>query len=332
MPTQYEELAVRLVKWTADQSIAEMVEDFVDIVNADLNNRLRIRWNTVTARLALVPNSRLHPLPADFRGAVQASLNHVDMEHVTLEQMDMGYKPPPGCYAYAISGNNIRITPQPPQEQITVGFDPLLTLQIVVDTENPGSYFKGTAYINPQDQVPEGSHMYLQTARYYTASPEDPPDITNKIIYPNARGEYVEELQLDTNGYEYRVHAWYSDPEILPDGEADSDTFLIAAGGVIKNLGGGDQPVGGFLLPPLDLTYYTEMPELSRSGQTLPSIIYEKFPNLYFYGCLAEAFKYLYDNQRADTWKLRYEEALQEIINQDQEDVFSGSTLQIRAV
>ena len=339
--TQLSDLTDAIVSWTANKTVESQVPGFIKLVESDLNRRLRTRHNTTSSLVALVANSDLHPLPADFLGAVQVSLDGKDMERLTLEQMDSGYQSCTG-YSYAIVGNQIRITPRPTEKQQTIESDPLINIAVIynknLDYPSSGSWYPAT--IRAQLLASEGfsGNMYVRISRYERANPENPPTVSNVLMSSTGTGLYLYEAAFNMTDYIWEFQSWYTDTDTK--NEVVSDIIKLDAIGenldsfVLTNLGGGRQEVEVLLLPPLNLTYYNKMPALEDSNELAGtfgwSTFYDTFPDIYLYGCLAEAFKFILDAPRADTWKARYEEAVQELITQDKSDVFSGSTLRTR--
>ena len=343
--TQLSDLTDSIVKWTANKTVEELVPDFIKLVESDLNRRLRTRYNTSSSVVALVANSDLHPLPADFLKARNASLDGKSMEYMTLERMNC--EPAIGScagYAYAIVGSQIRITPRPTEKQQTIESDPLINIAVIynksLDYPSSGSWYPAT--IRAQLLASEGfsGNMYVRTSRYERANPENPPTISNILMSSTGTGLYLHEAAFDMTNYFWHFQSWYTDTDT--GNEVVSDVIKLDAIGenldsyTLTNLGGGRQEIDVLLLPPLDLTYYNKMPALEDSNELAGtfgwSTFYDTFPDIYLYGCLAEAFKYILDAPRADTWKARYEEAVQELIDQDNDDVWSGSTLSIKAL
>lgn len=55
-----------------------------------------------------------------------------------------------------------------------------------------------------------------------------------------------------------------------------------------------------------------------------------KFPDVYLYGCLYEACAYVYDTENEMKWKQKFDIAIQDLIDTDEGDRWSGSTLRTR--
>lgn len=56
-----------------------------------------------------------------------------------------------------------------------------------------------------------------------------------------------------------------------------------------------------------------------------------KFPDVYLYGCLYEASAYVFDSEHAAEWKQKFDQSIQDLIDGDAADRWSGSTLRIRS-
>lgn len=340
MAYQLDELTERIKNWTVDEDIGSMVSDFVDLVNADLNARLRTRHNTKSIEQTLVSNSNLHPLPNDFIGAKNVSLNGEDLSYLTLEQMNQNMSHM-NSHSYAIVGDQIKIHPIPDDIEQTVIQDPWISLIIAYDKygDIPGSgswypYIAQSTILTPDEFT--GS-LFLRVSRYEVAAPTNPPTVSDhKMTKLGDSFTFNYNASASMDDYFWTFEAWFN---TIDGNRIVSDTIKLDATGedrdvfVLTNEGGGQVETDILSMPPLNLVYFHELPALSDGNSvTTPSAFYSSFPNIYLYGCLAEAFKYLYDAPRAETWKARYEEDVEKLIQNDQRDVFSGSTLTIRAI
>lgn len=57
-----------------------------------------------------------------------------------------------------------------------------------------------------------------------------------------------------------------------------------------------------------------------------------KFPDVYLYGCLYEASAYVFDVPHEERWGQKFNQAIQDLIDGDTRDRWSGSTMSVRNV
>lgn len=57
-----------------------------------------------------------------------------------------------------------------------------------------------------------------------------------------------------------------------------------------------------------------------------------KFPDVYLYGCLYEASAYVFDVPHEERWGQKFNQAIQDLIDGDTRDRWSGSTMKVRSV
>ncbi len=80
----------------------------------------------------------------------------------------------------------------------------------------------------------------------------------------------------------------------------------------------------------LTMVAYINIPPLENDADT--NWLLRKFPDVYLYGCLYEACAYVYDTENELKWKQKFDIAIQDLIESDVEDRWSGSTMGVRSV
>lgn len=73
----------------------------------------------------------------------------------------------------------------------------------------------------------------------------------------------------------------------------------------------------------LEIAYYAKVPPLSDSNTT--NWLLDTYPDVYLYGCLAEAFKYTSNDAQAGKYNALYQESVQNIISMDKKRKYSQS-------
>lgn len=74
-----------------------------------------------------------------------------------------------------------------------------------------------------------------------------------------------------------------------------------------------------------DVIYYKRVPHINNSN--MENAIIKKYPNLYLFGCLREAYMYISDTAKADLMDTRFERALEEARYDADTAAYSGSVL-----
>ena len=80
----------------------------------------------------------------------------------------------------------------------------------------------------------------------------------------------------------------------------------------------------------LTMVAYINIPPLEKDVDT--NWLLRKFPDVYLYGCLYEACAYVYDTDNELKWKQKFDIAIQDLIESDSGDRWSGSTMGVRSV
>ena len=73
------------------------------------------------------------------------------------------------------------------------------------------------------------------------------------------------------------------------------------------------------------VVYYKRVPHINNSTTT--NAIIGKYPNVYLFGCLREAYSYISDNDKASLYDTRFERALDEAKYDADTSAYSGSVL-----
>jgi len=73
------------------------------------------------------------------------------------------------------------------------------------------------------------------------------------------------------------------------------------------------------------VTYYKRVPHINL--QSLSNAIISKYPNVYLFGCLREAYNYISDVDKASVMDTRFERALEEAKYDADTGAYSGSVL-----
>lgn len=108
----------------------------------------------------------------------------------------------------------------------------------------------------------------------------------------------------------------YIEPQRFMSDEYNSG-FTIVAGKMYFGRGVGS---GG-----AEIIYYKRVPHINRS--TLSNAIIDKYPNVYLFGCLREAYSYISDNEKASLYDTRFGRALEEAKYDADTSAYSGSVL-----
>ena len=77
--------------------------------------------------------------------------------------------------------------------------------------------------------------------------------------------------------------------------------------------------------PIVNVVYYKRVPHINMSNMS--NVIIEKYPNLYLFGCLREAYMYISDTEKADLMDTRFTRALEEARYDADTSAYSGSVL-----
>lgn len=78
----------------------------------------------------------------------------------------------------------------------------------------------------------------------------------------------------------------------------------------------------------IELAYWAKVPALSDSNTT--NWLLDAYPDVYLYGCLAEAFKYADDDRAAAKYNALYQEALMQVQSADKKRKY-GQSMYVRA-
>lgn len=97
-----------------------------------------------------------------------------------------------------------------------------------------------------------------------------------------------------------------------------STGFTIVGGKIL--VGAGVQGTGS-----LSVVYYTRVPHINLNNLT--NAIIEKYPNIYIFGCLREAYSYISDSEKASLMDTRLQRALEEARVDADTSAYSGSVL-----
>lgn len=87
----------------------------------------------------------------------------------------------------------------------------------------------------------------------------------------------------------------------------------------------GPSPDGSYTM---EMVYYKRIPALSDSQTT--NWMLTNHPDVYLYGSLMEAEPFIMNDPRFPLWKSRYDQAIAEVMGEDQRKRFSGSPLMMR--
>ena len=98
----------------------------------------------------------------------------------------------------------------------------------------------------------------------------------------------------------------------------DNGGFTIVGGKVL--LGNGVSGNGSLVI-----VYYTRVPHINLKNMT--NAILEKYPNIYLFGCLREAYSYISDLEKASLMDTRLERAIEEARMDADTSAYSGSVL-----
>jgi len=330
--TQLEELAERVIAWTAHDEIAQVIDDLVEQTNADLNLVLRTRFNTKTARLQLNTNGNETYLPSDFLAANHISLGGVDLKYATPEQMHE-YEEDGICGypVYSIIGDRIRIAPSQPVEYRTEFVPYCYSLSATtedVTVENEGNEYaadKLTLFWTPDDNQDETIHGVLKAKRINRVSGE----IVEFTIDPGEKPSYSLNITHVSSAmfiYDFVYMAGDTRSNLLRFDATAPERLAVYETGYEKTISSA---------PPLEIDYFHKFPMLETfidDGITLTprNALYDAYPNVYLYGTLQHAWDYLMEGDKSAYWGAKFTGAIQIIKGQDAEDTYSGSSLKIR--
>lgn len=93
--------------------------------------------------------------------------------------------------------------------------------------------------------------------------------------------------------------------------------FTIVAGKMLFGRSAGSGKVS--------VIYYKRVPHINL--ENLTNAIIEKYPNVYLFGCLREAYSYISDNDKASLYDTRFTRALEEAKYDADTGAYSGSVL-----
>lgn len=77
--------------------------------------------------------------------------------------------------------------------------------------------------------------------------------------------------------------------------------------------------------PAVNVTYYKRVPHINT--ENLTNVVIDKYPNLYLFGCLREAYLYISDTEKADLMDTRFTRSLEEARYDADTAAYSGSVL-----
>lgn len=110
---------------------------------------------------------------------------------------------------------------------------------------------------------------------------------------------------------------YYVEPQRFMETQ-DCNGFTIVGGKLL--LGRGVLGEG-----PLTVVYYTRVPHINLKNMT--NAIIEKYPNVYLFGCLREAYSYISDIEKSSLMDTRLERAIEEARFDADTSAYSGSVL-----
>ena len=80
----------------------------------------------------------------------------------------------------------------------------------------------------------------------------------------------------------------------------------------------------------ITMVAYITVPPLINDNDV--NWVLRKFPDIYLYGCLYEASAYVFDSEHAMEWKQKFDVAINDLIQTDAADRWSGSSMRVRNV
>ena len=348
-------LTEALKRYTSRDDVEHDMMFFIRNVEADLNRRLRVVQNSV--RLEVFngrisgADEELIRLPTDFLNARLVSVNGEDAGYLTPEQMlehvrgaTCGGGTSDNKYYYTIEGGNdqwvsggaaplLRMSKLPPKEEISSSTlnAPILYTgyqrgTITLSWDYPTSNFSDIDLVQLVETVVTTDTKHGTSSSTTTTYDETATDPGFKqITVPGAVTRYI---------YDYTYHLAVHDDEGTT---ALSNTKLVAVAlnqsGVVSD---GDVAVPGsfvtFDFIPVDILYYAAISTITNPDDASSNWVAKSAMDVYVYGCMFEASKFYYDDGRANDWKQKYDEAVEEIIRADRTDRWSGGSLKTRAV
>lgn len=130
-------------------------------------------------------------------------------------------------------------------------------------------------------------------------------------------------VELPKDFREARVVMYANDPLLYIEPQKfienkDNGGFTIVGGKVL--LGNGVSGNGSLVI-----VYYTRVPHINLKNMT--NAIIEKYPNIYLFGCLREAYSYISDLEKSSLMDTRLERAIEEARMDADTSAYSGSVL-----
>lgn len=108
----YSSLKTSIANWCADDTLTSFLDDFIDIAEARVANRLRLRAQETDLSLTVAAGTNTAALPSDFlelRSLYRDGSPQVPMEYLTPEQLNNVRNDARGPVRYTIVGTNVRL-------------------------------------------------------------------------------------------------------------------------------------------------------------------------------------------------------------------------------
>lgn len=128
----------------------------------------------------------------------------------------------------------------------------------------------------------------------------------------------IRNIQLNTSPVRELVYVTPMEMDRLADNGSVVSRYTIVGDEIQLNATSSDS---------LEIAYYAKVPPLSDSNTT--NWLLTTYPDVYLYGCLAEAYKYANDDPQATKYNALYQESAQNVIRMDKKRK-SGQSMFVR--
>lgn len=118
----------------------------------------------------------------------------------------------------------------------------------------------------------------------------------------------IRNIQLNTSPVRELVYVTPAEMDRLADNGATVSRYTIVGDEIQLNATSGNS---------LEIAYYAKVPALSDTNTT--NWLISAYPDIYLYGCLSEAFKYMADDQQAGKYDTLYRESVQAMKKADEQ-------------
>lgn len=124
----------------------------------------------------------------------------------------------------------------------------------------------------------------------------------------------IRNIQINTSPVRELIYVTPAEMDRLDDNGSTVTRYTIVGDEIQLNATSSDS---------LEIAYYAKVPPLSDSNTT--NWLLTSYPDVYLYGCIAEAFKYASDDQGAAKYNGLYLESVQNIIRMDKKRKYGQS-------